>query len=265
MSKTEPIPPDASILHISERAWDLGKNYAAEIAINANVCKTLEALISEIRVRSNLKYQQSVHKRVTNYSRTNWRSKRKNLIAQTQTITPCLPMNCQRLMMVIANNISDDAVIVEEGLSSTTTLLNFLSISQRNRFFGLASGGIGFATAGAIGVSLAIPSRPIIAVIGDGSIMYSIQALWTAAHLDLPITYLILNNKGYKILKERLKSFRSAENYVGMVLEKPLIDFVSLAKSLGVPARKATSEQEICDILKFADDRAGPLLLDIDV
>ena len=142
-------------------------------------------------------------------------------------------------MMLIGEHVSKDAIIVEEGLSSTSTLLSFLPISSPDRFFGLASGGIGFAAGGSIGISLAKGARPIVAIIGDGSIMYSIQALWTAAHLNLPITYLVLNNEGYEILKQRLQSFRGTQNFIGMSLNDPLIDFTSLAQSMGVPLCKS--------------------------
>ena len=90
--------------------------------------------------------------------------------------------------------------------------------------------------AGAIGVSLALPDRPIVALVGDGSSMYSIQALWTAAHLKRPITYVIPNNHGYKIIKQRLMSFRGTDKYIGMDLTNPTIDYVQLAESMGVPA-----------------------------
>ena len=110
-------------------------------------------------------------------------------------------------MLQIAETLSEDAVVVEEGLVSTHSLHNFLALRDTRSFFGLASGGIGFALAGAIGIHLAQPHRPLVAIIGDGSAMYSIQALWTAAHLDLPITYIICNNRSYRILKERLLTF----------------------------------------------------------
>ena len=75
---------------------------------------------------------------------------------------------------------------------------------------------------------LAQADRPVCAVIGDGSSMYSIQALWTAAHLKLPITYVIANNGSYKILKQRLKAFHNNDHFVGMDLNDPSIDFVNL-------------------------------------
>src|SRR6185295_8350829 len=101
------------------------------------------------------------------------------------------PIDPRLLMLRIAETLPTNAVVVEEGLTSTFSLLSFLPLRDAHCYYGLASGGIGFAMAGAIGVSLALPQRPVVAIVGDGSAMYSIQALWTAAHLKLPITYVI--------------------------------------------------------------------------
>jgi benzoylformate decarboxylase len=129
----------------------------------------------------------------------------------------------------------------------------------------LASGAIGFAMAGAVGISLALRDRPVMAMVGDGSAMYSIQALWTAAHLKLPLTYVIANNRSYRILKERLKSMRGTDRYIGMDLREPEIDFVGLAQSMGVPARRITDPDEIGPALKAAMASGAPSLLDVRI
>jgi len=101
--------------------------------------------------------------------------------------------------------------------------------------------------------------------VGDGSAMYSIQALWTAAHLKLPITYVIANNRGYRILKERLKSMRGTERFIGMDLREPEIDFVALSQSLGVPAQRIDDPDALAPALLAALATGGPSLLDVRV
>ena len=123
---------------------------------------------------------------------------------------------------------------------------------MRTATTGWRAAAIGFAMAGAVGISLALRDRPVMAIVGDGSAMYSIQALWTAAHLKLPITYVIANNRSYRILKERLKSMRGSERYIGMDLREPEIDFVGLAQSMGVPARRITEPDEVAPALRAA-------------
>ena len=95
--------------------------------------------------------------------------------------------------------------------------------------------------------------------------MYGVQALWTAAHLDLPITYVIANNRGYRILKERIVAYGGRKSFTGMDLHRPEIDFASLAESIGVPARRVTAPDEIGDAMREALERPGPMLLDVAV
>ena len=94
-------------------------------------------------------------------------------------------------MLRIVDALPEDAVVVEEGILSARALPALYPFRDTKGYFGLGSGGIGFAMAGAVGIQLALGDRPVVAVIGDGSAMYSIQALWTAANAKLPITYVI--------------------------------------------------------------------------
>ncbi|MGP1684329.1 MAG: thiamine pyrophosphate-dependent enzyme, partial [Giesbergeria sp.] len=122
-----------------------------------------------------------------------------------------------------------------------------------------------FGMPGAVGISLAQPGRPVVAVIGDGSVMYGVQALWTAAHLKLPITYVIPNNRSYRILKERLVSMRASDRFTGMDLRDPEIDYTGLARSLGVPAERVTDPQGIVPALRAALQAGGPRLIEVMV
>jgi benzoylformate decarboxylase len=117
---------------------------------------------------------------------------------------------------------------------------------------------------GAIGASLAL-GRPVVAVVGDGSAMYGIQALWTAAHLKLPVTYVIANNRSYRILKERLVSMRGSDKFVGMDIKDPAIDYVGLARAMGVPGRRVTDPNDVAPALREAKDAGGPSLIEVVV
>ena len=107
---------------------------------------------------------------------------------------------------------------------------------DRYGYHALASGGIGWGLPASVGVSLANPDRPVVCYSGDGSSMYSIQSLWTAANHKLPLTFVIVNNGGYRIIKQRLLAFHGDENYVGMDFIDPPVDFTGVAKSLGLEA-----------------------------
>jgi benzoylformate decarboxylase len=168
-------------------------------------------------------------------------------------------------MLRFTDTLPKDAVVLDEGLTSTISLPGLLSLRDPRGFYGLASGGLGFAVPGAIGVSLALPGRPVAVVVGDGSTLYGVQALWTAAHLKLPITYIIANNRSYRIIKERLVSFRGTRKFTGMDLRDPEIDFVQLARSFGLAARGVTDPQDIAPALREAFASGRPNLVDIRV
>jgi benzoylformate decarboxylase len=259
------LPEGMPIVQISERDWELGKNYPTEIAINANVKETLRALVAVLRKRMTAAQNATAAARLAGIAKNNWSVKRAKACEETLKLDRALPMDPKVLMMRVAEAVPRDVVVVEEGLSSTFQLLNYLPLRDHQGFYGLASGGIGFAMAGAVGISIALPNRPVVAIVGDGSAMYSIQALWTAAHLKLPITYVIPNNRSYRILKERLVSFRKTDKFVGMDMDDPAIDFVALAQSMGVPAQRITDPADVGPALRESIKSGGPRLLDVTV
>ena len=174
-------------------------------------------------------------------------------------------MSAELAMLRIVDALPADAVVVDEGILSARALPALYPFRDARAFFGLGSGGIGFAMAGAVGVQLALPDRPTVAVVGDGSTMYSIQALWTAANAKLPITYVICNNGGYRIIKERLKSFHGVESYTGMEFRDPPIDFTGLARSMGVTAARITDPDDIGPAISESTRRNGPTLLEVTI
>jgi benzoylformate decarboxylase len=264
-NRVDPLPPGIRIVQVSERDWELGKNYSAEMALRADVKETLRALLPALEARLDAPRREAAARRLRELAPHNWTAKRHRAREAAERVAAGRPMDPRQLMLRVTDVLPRDAVVVEEGLTSTVSLLELLAYRDPQGFFGLASGGIGFAMAGAVGISLALRDRPVVALIGDGSAMYSIQALWTAANLRLPITYVIPNNCGYRILKDRMKALRGSERYLGMDFKDPTIDFVQLASSLGVPAQRLDDPAEVGPALQAALTRDGPTLLDVGV
>jgi benzoylformate decarboxylase len=264
-SPTDPLPPELPLIQIGLDDWELGKNYSAEIALRADLKETLNALTPLLQEKGGATHARVAGARVQAIEAKNWSVKRVSRQEEIQALASQTPIAPEWLMLQIAEAIPADAVVVEEGLSSTTSLLQFLPYRDRYGYHAFASGGIGWAMAASAGIQIARPERPLVAVIGDGSALFSIQALWTAAHLDLPITYVIPNNRGYRILKQRLLSFHGNTNYVGMDLMDPEIDFVGLAKSLGVEAERITDPAAIRPAIEASVAAGKPRLLDVAV
>jgi benzoylformate decarboxylase len=95
--------------------------------------------------------------------------------------------------------------------------------------------------------------------------MYCVQALWTAAHLALPITYVIVNNGGYRIIKERLVSMRKSERFVGMDITEPRADFVAIARGFGMDALRVTDPGDVVPAVRRAIDSGAPNLIEVVV
>src|SRR5690606_13221945 len=145
-----------------------------------------------------------------------------------------------------------------EGIITARSLNAFFPYRDKDGYFGNVSGGIGWALPAAIGVSLGLPNRRVVAVIGDGSSMYSSQAHWTAAHFKLPITYVIADNGGYRIIKERLRAFHGSTHFIGMDFKDPPIDFVGVAQSFGMPAHRVETPDEFESTFRSALSASGP-------
>ena len=136
---------------------------------------------------------------------------------------------------------------------------------DRYGYHALASGGIGWGLPASVGVSLANPDRPVVCYSGDGSAMYSIQALWTAARHKLPLSVVIVNNGGYRIIKQRLLSFHGDDNYVGMDFADPPVDFAGMARALGLEAIRIDDPRELKPELSDAFNRPGAKLIEVMV
>src|SRR5262249_36885289 len=136
-------------------------------------------------------------------------------------------------------------------------------------YFGLRGGGIGWGLPATIGVKLALPDRPVGGLIGDGNAMYTCQGLWTAPHYHIDPVFLILKKHPHRHLKQRLHALpglaEQADSYVGMELVDPKIDFVGLARSLGVAAERAKTVHETTDLIADAFKNGGPTLIDVEV
>jgi benzoylformate decarboxylase len=261
-SPIEPLPEKLPVIHVSERAHELGKNYRTDLAVQADVKQTLLSLLPRLRKEQD---RGKAEARLAELKPKNWSAQRDKARIEAMLAAETSPIDPQYLMLRFTETLPRDAVVVDEGLVSSYSLPRFLPLRGSKDYYGLASGGLGFAVPGAVGISMALPGRPIAVMVGDGSAMYGIQGLWTAAHHRLPITYIVANNRGYRIIKERLVSFRKTDRFTGMDLRDPDIDFVSLATSFGLPGRRVADPQDIAPALREAFASGKPNLIDIRV
>lgn len=265
MSETEPLPEGMPIVQFGLVDWEMGKNYPADMAVRGDVRETLSVLCPVIEDRGGAAHAETARVRIAAAADSNWAAKRARRVVELADDADATPIRSDWLMMTIADALPPGAITVNEGLTTAWNMLQFLPFRDRYDFQSFASGGIGWALPAAVGVQLGQPDRPVVALVGDGSAMYSIQALWTAAHLRVPVTYVILNNQGYRILKQRLKAFHGNESYIAMDMEDPPIDFVGMAQAMGVSAERVTDPAAVRPALEAAVANGGPNLIDIVV
>jgi benzoylformate decarboxylase len=160
-------------------------------------------------------------------------------------------------------------LVVDESASSLPHVLRHLPFHAGSDFFGSKTGTLGWAMGAALGVQLAHPRRKVVATIGDGSVMYAPQALWTAAHYALPVTYVVANNASYAILKAGMLTFglpgAKRGIFPGMDLVAPEIDYVALARSMGVLAERVDRPAAVRDALAHVLSHPGPALIDVAI
>jgi benzoylformate decarboxylase len=265
MSTVEPLPPEMPVMHITEREWELGKNYSTATAVRADVKETLLALLPVLRSMRTAEQAKQAQARLADLATRNWSANRAKMHAELESSASTTPIDQRYLVRQIVDALPKDVIVVDETLTASPAISALLPMDDPQAYYGLASGGLGFGMAGAVGVALARPTRPVVATIGDGSAMYSIQSLWTAAHLKLNITYVIINNRSYRIIKERLLAMRGTDDFVAMDMDNPAIDFAGLAKSMGMPSQIVTDPTKLADVLKAAMASGGPNLVEVIV
>jgi len=267
-SKMEPVPPGLSIIHLHPDPWEIGKNYAARIGILGDPKETLGELEKALKDRFPHEKQKEAKLRAERVSQLKEKraSELRERAHQERDLIPIRPL---ALMEAVADSLPLNAVVVDETISSGRGLMTFLRSEDPQSFYGMRGGGIGWGIPAALGIKVALPDRPVVGLIGDGSAMYSFQGLWTAAHYGLAVVFLICNNHGYRILKERthaLDGFSAKSgSYIGMDLEQPHIDFISLSRALGVPAERCDKLGELKQLLHHALALGGPFLIDVQV
>jgi benzoylformate decarboxylase len=176
--------------------------------------------------------------------------------------SPSVPMTPDYVMQAIARHAPADLAVVEEAPSHRGAMQRRLPIRRPASFYTMASGALGYSLPAAVGVSLAQPSRPVMCLIGDGSTMYSPQALWTAVQRRLPIVFVVMNNGGYGAMRafSRLLGGTAPPG-----IDLPGLDFVMLAASMGCPGARADDPASLESGLAAAFAAKSPFLLDISL
>jgi benzoylformate decarboxylase len=267
-SDVEPMPARMPLIHLDSDPWELGKNYPADVAILGDPKGTLPDLTAAVRQRMTSAARDSARDRIKTIS-DSIRMERESLINQARMRGARTPIEPLALLHAIGEMLPKDAVVVEEAISSGQGIRQLIRSNDAQSFFGLRGGATGWALPAAVGIKLALPDRPVLALVGDGSTMYTCQALWTAAHYRIAVIFVVLNNKSYRIRKQRLHALQGnaaqMDRYVGLELDDPAIDFVGLAHALGLAARHANTVADATDLIQEGLKSNSAILIDVEL
>jgi benzoylformate decarboxylase len=257
------------LIHLDNHAWEIGKNYPVEIGLLgdpkaglAELAQRVSEIQSEDQVRAAAQRSEKHSARRA--------AAREALLADIETQWDQRPLTAATLMGALSRVLPPNTALVDEAPSTDGHLLETLGVPRDpTGHIGPRGWALGWGVGCAVGVKLAWPHRPVVAVLGDGAALYGIQGLWTAAHHHIPVVFLIANNAQYKILKLIGTEMELPQvvqgKYLGMDLIEPEVDFVGLARSLGVEAVRVTEPVELSERVRDALNRTEPILLDVPI
>jgi thiamine pyrophosphate-dependent acetolactate synthase large subunit-like protein len=175
------------------------------------------------------------------------------------------PLRAGHVLAALSERLPADTILVEEAPSSRPELLARVPARRPLGFLAAAMGGLGFGLAAATGVRMAVPSRPVVAVVGDGSSLYAIQSLWSAARYEVGTLFVILANGGYRVMDRLAEAQREGAPWPAF----EAIDIAGMARALGCPARRLEKHADLVrtldEVVPGLDERTEPLLLEVVV
>ena len=259
-----PFPAGCKVLQIEASPARLAYNFAVDAGVVADVGAALAALEAALPKIDGANKRNAAMAAQKDSEDAAQKARVEKAWART-------PTSMARCMAEIKAGSPKDVVVVDETITANLDLFKTFTFKGPGDYYSGRGGGIGQGVAGAIGVAVAQARRPILCLSGDGSSMYSIQALWTAAHHDLPIVFVILANREYRVLKHNIDAYRarfdvkSNKPYAHMDLTGPVLGFVDLAKGMGVAGTHVTKADDIQAAVAAAFASGKPHLLEIEI
>jgi acetolactate synthase-1/2/3 large subunit len=185
-------------------------------------------------------------------------------VGRVETPEPSGALQPQTICQAIARYLPDNAIVVDEGITSSLALYPALAGAPPHEYLACKGGSIGYGVPVATGAAVAARGRRVIAYVGDGSAAYTIQGLWTQAREGLDVTTIILANDKYAVLQMELMRAGGALEGAGSdltELNRPSLDFEALAKGFGVPGRTVRDVDSFVKAFRESLATAGPMLI----
>ena len=264
------LPEKALLIHIDSDAREIGLTERTEVGIAADPGVALAELAEALEAGAMSGSAMEAARERARTLATQAKARDEAFAAAVKKSGDSRPMTPARMMTELGKALPPDAVLVDDSISSRGALTGAIKFSKPGSMIGQRGGAIGWGMGGALGVKLARPDRPVVAVVGDGSAMMTVQGLWTAASYGIPVVYLICNNASYRILKVNMRIYHQLVlndptglgHQVGMDFTQPF-DFARIAQAFGVAGERVEDPARIGPAVRKALDTGKPAVIDV--
>jgi thiamine pyrophosphate-dependent acetolactate synthase large subunit-like protein len=273
-SLDSPFKPDAKLIHIDLDAFEIAKNHPVTVGLVSDPKLTLKSLADTVTDLASSSQREAAAHRSQAIGEAN-RKAMADARAQDEKWRDAVPLHMSAFAQELARRLPKDAIVFDEVLTHSPELTRWLTLDLPGQFFQTRGGSLGVGIPGALGIKLAHPERTVIGLTGDGGSMYTIQALWSAAHHRIGAKFVICNNHSYRLLKLNLQDYWAAQGLKPQDfpasfpncfdLHEPDLDFVGLARAMGVSGVRVTQPAEIAAAIQTMLDQDGPFLIDLVV
>jgi len=262
------MPPGCRLFQLSANLRDLGRTYPTALSCAGDIKASLQALLPSLTrklAHHHIRLTGSRDGAGATFARNRMDLQRRARIDPGEAVTTPLTAAAE-----VVRAIGPHVAIIDEAPVTISYVRALLASPSSRQYFGPRTGILGWGMPAAVGVSLGLGREPVVSLVGDGSSLYSPQALWTAARERLPVTFIVINNREYNILKTYMRSqphylSARANRFVGMDIVDPAIDFLALAAAMGLSAQRVDRAADIAGTVENAIASRQPNLIEIPV
>lgn len=258
------LPAGAALVHLHDDPAEVGRVVPADVGLLGDVGAGLGAMVAELAAREpdgERLARRAAHVTALALAR------RAAKDGERRSAAGAAPMRIETLARVLGDVLPDDAVLVDEGVRSSRPLLRHLELCPGQRLLRSSGGSLGWGTPAAVGAKLAAPERPVVAVVGDGSFHFSLQAVWSAVRERVAVTFLVLDNGGYLAVK------RAIEGHLGVPhdprqhpgTEISGIDHAAVAQGYGARGVSVADAESLSKVLREGLESEGPTVVQVPV
>jgi benzoylformate decarboxylase len=260
--------PGAKVIHIDLNAYEVAKNFPVDLGLISDPKTTLARLAAALETTMTAEQKASASARISQYAA----AKEREVTAIREAYMgrhDAVPLHPSRFLEELAAQLPKDAVIFDEALTTSPDLVHYLPPVIPGHYFQTRGGSLGVGIPGAIGLKLAYPDKTVIGFSGDGGSMYTIQALWTAAHYKVGAKFVVCNNHSYELLKLNIQQYWRSRRLLerefpsSFDISDPDIRFDELARAMGVPAVRVETPEQIGPAIRQALADDDPFLIDL--